>query len=307
MSSSTSSIPVADPDPSTPIPFPDLTGKIVWVSKDCIANGGNSSIYAGKLVIPGGETIKVAIKVLRCNGNSCDPAIILAVRRRLERESNVWHGFDHPNLLQFLGMATDLAFSSTFPTLISPYCERKSVLEYIKAHPEVIRLPIILGVAKGLQYLHSRDAIHGDIRASNVLMGDNGEPLLCDFGRCKVLGSRGYTTDFACAYRYMPPEILNWKPAPDSTESKPMTTRESDVYAFGLIAFEVLSGLVVYHGKGDHTVYKHVSAGRHPAKEDCQNPDIESFWSMLEECWNKDPAQRPTIDKVMKHLRGIPA
>ncbi|KAF5331842.1 hypothetical protein D9611_008960 [Ephemerocybe angulata] len=290
MSSSTSaSIPVADPDPSTPIPFPDLTGKIEWVSKDCIANGGNSSIYAGTLVNPGGETIKVAIK-------------------RLERESNVWHSFDHPNLLRFLGMATDLAFSSTFPSLISPYCERKSVLEYITAHPEVTRLPIILGVAKGLQYLHSRDAIHGDIRASNVLMGDNGEPLLCDFGRCKVLGRRGYTTDFACAYRYMPPEILNWKPAPDSTESKPMTTRESDVYAFGLIAFEVLSGRVVYHGKGDPTVYKHVSAGRHPAKEDCQNPDIESFWPMLEKCWNKDPVKRPTIDKViMKHLRGIQA
>lgn len=73
-------------------------------------------------------------------------------------------------------------------------------------------------------------------------MSSNGDPLLADFGRSKVVGSSGYTTEFACVWRYLAPEIVDDAASPssdDDSKSQPATTKETDIWAFGLVGVEV--------------------------------------------------------------------
>lgn len=77
---------------------------------------------------------------------------------------------------------------------------------------------------------------------ANVLMSDNGDPLLADFGRSKVVGHSGYTTEFACVWRYLAPEIMDDVASAygdDDPKKQPITTKETDIWAFGLVGVEV--------------------------------------------------------------------
>lgn len=68
----------------------------------------------------------------------------------------------------------------------------------------------------------------------------DGRPLLCDFGRSKILDHAGFTTIFAGAARYMAPELLS--PEDDADEEfTPVITKETDVYGFGMVGLEVRS------------------------------------------------------------------
>ena len=81
-------------------------------------------------------------------------------------------------------------------------------------------------------------------------MGDDGNPLLCDFGHSKFLARRGFTTRFSGAYRYMSPELFSNDQAEteDTAENEgtedidsyePITTKPSDIYALSLVCVEV--------------------------------------------------------------------
>ncbi|KAJ2932169.1 hypothetical protein H1R20_g4931, partial [Candolleomyces eurysporus] len=189
-------------------PCQDLTGQVKKLEPRSIASGGFSDVYIGEWDNPAGSKLKVAIKVLRVSRINGEAERLNKLDSRLRRESKLWHQLDHPNILPFHGLVSS-PWCGLVPALISPYCGRGSVLDFIKKDPSVERLPIIIGVAKGLQYLHSRDVVHGDLKAQNVLMSDSGTPLLSDFGRSKFIARRGYTTEFTGTSRYLAPEILS--------------------------------------------------------------------------------------------------
>ncbi|KAJ2912857.1 hypothetical protein MD484_g7549, partial [Candolleomyces efflorescens] len=244
----------------------DLTDQITKCRPEPVASGGFSDIYIGEWTNPAGSKVKVAIKVLRVPRLSNVEQrlnklnivrrglhrIIFDLTRnftqRLIRESRLWQQLDHPNVLLFLGLVSDSSFGP-IPGLVSPFCDRGSVLDLVKKNPSARRFSIILGIANGLQYLHNHGVVHGDLKAQNVLVGDNGAPLLCDFGRSKFIARRGYTTEFTGTYRYLAPELLD-SPV-DSSEGdeppEPSTTKETDVYAFALIGVEVSKNFVLVY------------------------------------------------------------
>ena len=73
-------------------------------------------------------------------------------------------------------------------------------------------------------------------------MSASGEPLLADFGRSKVIGHSGYTTEFACVWRYLAPEIMDDAASAfgiEDSKKQPITTKATDIWAFGLVGVEV--------------------------------------------------------------------
>lgn len=103
------------------------------------------------------------------------------------REVDVWRRLRSRYVLPFLG-----ASSTTGPPpwfIVSPYLKNGNILNYIAnigmQQPQtthVNKLALIHQISQGLEYLHSRDIIHGDFKAANVLITDIGEAVICDFG-----------------------------------------------------------------------------------------------------------------------------
>lgn len=92
-----------------------------------------------------------------------------------------------------------------------------------------------LGMAAGLQYLHSQNILHGALQPSNVLIGAEGEAVLSDFALAKHLASdslNSRSNTFTGTLRYQAPEI---------SDNKPMSAA-SDVYSWAMTALEVISG-----------------------------------------------------------------
>ncbi|KAG8915103.1 hypothetical protein FRC00_007880 [Tulasnella sp. 408] len=104
-----------------------------------------------------------------------------------------------------------------------------TLLDYLKERPDINRVRLLCETASAINYLHENEVVHGDIKASNMLIDDEEHILLCDFGLTKLLHSRTSTAmKRAGTIRWQSPEL--WDDAPK--------TFESDVYAFGMTIAE---------------------------------------------------------------------
>jgi serine/threonine protein kinase len=290
-------------------PYKDLTGE-VKCQDHYFAYGGFAEVFRGEWrdSLTGGVR-PVAIKLLR--GVHTDELVKEAIIRRLNRETRVWHALSHENILPFFGVCDDLGPSFA---MVSPFCANGSVLLYLTKNPQVDRLAIIIGVACGLQYLHSQNVIHGDIKGHNVLVGDNGIPLLADVGRSKFIDHGGFTTSFSGSARYLAPELVADEPDIDDSVCayeaiefqlpQANLTKETDIYAFSMVAIEILTEQIPYfYLRQDSTVIWLVQEGLRPDRVACL-PTIftNTMWELLVDCWKKDPKDRPDIGVILQRL-----
>ncbi|KIM86960.1 hypothetical protein PILCRDRAFT_293263 [Piloderma croceum F 1598] len=251
-----------------------------------------------------GDIILVAIKLLR--GIHTSTETLESTIRRLNRESRVWHSLCHPNILPFLGLCRDMGPS---PAMISPLCHNGDIHPYLATNPDADRLEIIIGVARGVQYLHSRNIIHGRLKGSNVLIDDIGTPLLSDFGSSKIVDHRGFTTSFQGAARYMAPELMTADEDVDEDEYDGAInpTMMTDVYAFAMLSLEIMTGKRPFsYLRQDTTVVAFVLDGRRPERSRCL-PTIftDPMWMLLEACWDQKPLNRPDIYTVVNQLESL--
>jgi len=292
-------------------PYKDLTGQIKKTEDHYFAYGGFSEIYKGEWTDPStGKVVRVAIKLLR--GIHTDPTSLEKTIRRLYRETRVWHSLGHENILPFLGLCRELGPS---PAMISPLYDNADVHRYLANRPDD-RLAVILSVARGLKYLHSKDVIHGDLKGHNVLMNDDGTPLLSDFGRSKFIDHRGFTTAFAGSARYMAPELTAAEPdvvygedehGTYENQGTPNLTKKTDVFAFSMLALEILTGkLPFFYLRQDTTVIAFVQDGKRPERSKCL-PSVftNSMWALLENCWDTAPESRPSMDSIVERLEHM--
>ncbi|KAG8945161.1 hypothetical protein FRC04_001140 [Tulasnella sp. 424] len=173
----------------------------------------------------------VALKVLRkvyCDQLS-DAESHLRILARFQQEAITWSGLVHPNIVPLIGymLVPSLRF-------ICPWYKQGNLWQYLNKNPDAQKLKLLHGIAKALDYLHSRSPriAHGDIKPANVLIDDQNEARLGDFGLATILGEEHmYTVSHqqAGTRRWMAPEqILGGS-----------RSCESDAYSFGSLAFWV--------------------------------------------------------------------
>jgi serine/threonine protein kinase len=147
---------------------------------------------------------------------------------------------------------------------------------------------------------------------------DNGRPLLCDFGRSRILSERGFTTGPATTFRYTAPELLTSSDYHDmGQEDFAKVTKESDVYSLAMIFLQVcviccpkpqanphqvFTGKRPFYQLNDIRVVVVVGEGQRPNRKEYLRPPIKDpLWKLLGECWNQNPRMRPTIGDI--HVR----
>ncbi|KAK7462961.1 hypothetical protein VKT23_007542 [Stygiomarasmius scandens] len=215
------------------------------------------------------------------------------------REALIWRQLDHPNVLPFLGVNTNL-FEPGF-CLVSPWMSNGDIMSFLKTHPDHNRISCLGQIAEGMNYLHSLQPpiVHGDIKGLNILVSDDHQCCLADFGLALAVETQIITTSGAVrgSMRWLAPEVINPDMYP-GTDRKDMRPR--DVYAFGCTALEILSGRVPFaHRKNEGAVMFDVVGGIRPTRP--ESPWCSDYiWRLIQQCWAQDISSRPSAEEIQR-------
>ncbi|KAG9116812.1 hypothetical protein FRC07_007440 [Ceratobasidium sp. 392] len=254
-----------------------------------IAGGGFGDIYRGKLQ----DGTTVAIKALRHHILLQDAAP--KALKRAMRELYTWSKAKHKNVQELLGVIT---FQGQLG-MISLWMDNGNLEEYIQKCPDVDRRDLCSQVANGVAYLHGIGMVHGDLKARNVLVDQNGVARLSDFdhsilSNCTLLFTE--TTNVGGGtLRWMAPELLLSCEEDDATLTR--RSKQTDVYALGMTMLEIVTGRVPYaEYKVDRTIIRALDKMQFPNRP--KEVSSEWMWSLFEACWDHDPEARPPASWV---------
>jgi len=150
--------------------------------------------------------------------------------------------------------------------------------------PNEESMRLLDSIAEGLDYAHAKGIVHRDMKSSNILMDESNNPYLADFGLAKFTEGRQEMTNTAVAgtASYMAPEIAQTG----------KSTKRADIYALGVILFEMLTGQLPYRGKTPYYVLSaHVNQPIPRIRE--FRPDLPEFMqAVIDKALAKQPEER---------------
>ncbi|KAI3739423.1 hypothetical protein L2E82_29827 [Cichorium intybus] len=265
-----------------------------------IGDGGYGKVYEARLS-EHWRKCRVAIKCLDPEGHQG--------KKEFLNEVKLISSFHHPNIIPFIGYCDE----GNQMIIVSKYAINGSLDHHLRDPSKrnrltwAQRLKICLGAAKGLDYLHSglgkdKKVIHRDVKSANILLDENMEAKICDFGLSKQgprnqQDSHVYTkvagTDFYIDPLYRESKIL---------------TKESDVYSFGVVLFEMLSGMLAYGPQPLISLvrrhYKH-----EPEKlidpvirDGIDDQCLHAFRELAYKCISLNSGERPTMDRIIDSI-----
>lgn len=206
-----------------------------------IGRGGIATVY---LAIQKSLGRKVALKIM-------SPALAAEPNftERFIREGRTVAQLTHPNIVTI----HDIGVSDYHHYIAMEYVEGGNLPQYMQDKPNPLWcLTVIRQVASALGYAHAQGFVHRDVKPENVLFRNNGTAVLTDFGIAKSIESEAQLTTIGTIVgtpRYMSPEQADGRG----------TDPRSDIYALGVILFEMLAGHPPYQGPDSmSTLYAHV-------------------------------------------------
>ncbi|CBN75056.1 Transmembrane receptor kinase [Ectocarpus siliculosus] len=168
--------------------------------------------------------------------------------------------------------------------------------------PEEQSRRIIGDICAGMAFLHSKDTVHGDLKSANVLLDGSGRAKIGDFGTSRWsqhTNSTGLAT-YSTRSSQGTQMSLAWS-APEVLESGG-STRASDVYSFGIVVWEVVSGELPWANKSrPREILSAVLMGVRPSFHDLAPTDMVEI---AKTCWEGEPDARTTFDAVMEGMKS---
>ncbi|OIW04626.1 hypothetical protein TanjilG_30524 [Lupinus angustifolius] len=239
----------------------------------------------------------------------------------LEPEITELLSLSHPNIMDYLCGFTDEDKKECF--LIMELMS-KTLSSHIKEiHGPRKRIPfllhvavdIMLQIARGMEYLHSRKVYHGELNPSNILVKPRGtspegylHAKVSGFGLSSVkdLNQKLNTNNQngTLPFIWYSPDVLEEQEQSGGGESNSKYTEKSDVYSFGMLCFELLTGKVPFedsHLQGEK-MSRNIRAGERPLFP-LNSPKY--VISLTKRCWHTDPNQRPSFSSICRILRYI--
>ena len=203
-----------------------------------IGRGGMADVYLARDLILDGE--EVAVKVLRTNYQT-DPIAVA----RFQREAKAMADLDHPNIVRI----TDIGEEDGQQYLAMEYVAGLDLKRYIKenaplSNEEAVRL---MGqILLAMRLAHTQGIIHRDLKPQNVLLTSDGNAKVSDFGIAVAFAetSLTQTNSMLGSVHYLSPEQARGSKA----------SIQSDIYAMGIIFYEMLTGHIPYDGDSAVTI-----------------------------------------------------
>jgi tRNA A-37 threonylcarbamoyl transferase component Bud32/tetratricopeptide (TPR) repeat protein len=255
-----------------------------------IGHGGMGSVYSAERV-DGEVTQRVAVKLLRPGAD--DPQL----RMRFLGERQILARVSHPNIARLLDAGHR---EDGQPYLVMERVDGKPIDVYAAGLGTRRKITLFLKVCAAVSYLHKHLIVHRDFKPANILVTNDGEPKLLDFGIAKLLD---LTTDStSTALRMLTPDYAS----PEQVAGGPITTA-TDVYLLGAVLYKLLTGVSPHQFEDTSAgaVIAAITSGRvtPPSKRaPGLNADLESI---VMKALRKEPQDRYTsADALAEDLRA---
>ena len=247
-----------------------------WRVERLLGGGGMGSVYACRNLASGALA---AVKVMHAH-----VARDATLRARFIAEGLALGRVRHAGVVRAFGEG---AFGNA-PFLLMELAEGRTLRQLASAHGGVLPLaelgPIVDGLLDALLAVHRAGVVHRDVKPDNVLFDGDGTALITDFG----IASAGFHKGLTGTGRAMgTPHYMS----PEQAMGKPVDGR-SDVYACGVMLYEMLAGVPPFDGEDSYAVgYKHVH--EMPTPLDVTAPAVSSALSQITmRCLAKEPGER---------------
>lgn len=246
-----------------------------------------------------------AAKIIRVNVNK---GFTGKDQMKLMRESTILHKLDHPSIVKFYGVNFQ-SFDQTTklePAIITEFLPNGSLLKIIHFRNKIkspnfnwdstMKYICLVGIANAMKYLHEQGFIHRDLKSENILMDENFNPKICDFGlsRCFPETLSTSVTNGIGTPIYMAPELF---------DCGFQINEKVDVFAFAVLAYEIVSEKVPYSElPKDITYYalgNRIVNGYRPRYP---NGFPEKLKGLIDQCWSQNPSERPSFEEIFTKL-----
>ncbi|WP_318245849.1 Stk1 family PASTA domain-containing Ser/Thr kinase [Bacillus tianshenii] len=256
---------------------------------EVIGGGGMANVYLAHDMILDRD---VAVKVLRLDFANDEEFI-----RRFRREAQSATSLDHPNIVSIydIGEEDDIYY------IVMEHVSGKTLKQYIQQFAPIEQyntVEIMQQLTSAIAHAHENGIIHRDIKPQNILIDDYGTIKVTDFGIAMALSSTTITqtNSLLGSVHYLSPEQARGS----------LATKKSDVYALGIVMFEMLTGRLPFSGESAVSIaLKHLQSETPSPKR--WNPAIpQSLENVVLKSMAKDPNHRyASVEAMLEDLNTV--
>lgn len=261
-----------------------------------LGSGTFGTVYHGKW-----RGSDVAIKRIKKSCFTGRSSELQRLAHEFWREAEILSKLHHPNVVAFYGVVKD-GPGGTLAT-VTEFMVNGSLRHVLQRKDKYLdrrkRLIIAMDAAFGLEYLHSKNIVHFDLKCDNLLVNlkDQSRPIckVGDFGLSKIKRNTLVSGGVRGTLPWMAPELLNG--------SSNKVSEKVDVFSFGIVMWEILTGEEPYANMHYGAIIGGIvnNTLRPPVPASC-DPE---WRRLMEQCWAPDPAQRPAFTEIAGRLRSM--
>ena len=223
----------------------------------------------------------VAIKTIRFSDEFEDDRIS-DVKDRFFKEAELAGKLSHPSIISIYDVGEDYELTYMAMELLNGkdlehYCQKDTLLPLSKV------LRIVSETAAALDYAHQQGVIHRDIKPANIMVLENGDIKVTDFGIAKAVSSSQTRTGIILGTpNYMSPEQINGR----------KIDGRSDIFSLGIVFFQLLTGELPFKGKTLTELFYQITQAKHPSPKEINPKVIRPCEQLIDRALAKDPADR---------------
>mgnify|MGYP002475468178 CR=1 FL=1 len=215
----------------------------------------------------------------------------------LEEGLSIFSQLNHSLFVKLIGYSPVDFKNKQHPVVVSEMGSDKTLKRVIlmikerQGWDETDKHIILYGIAYGMQYLHSKGIIHRNLNINAIFLNESFHPKISNLEFLKKISDKSTKEDeyFLGIYSYSAPEIFQKK-----------YSKYSDVYAFSMIAYEMLAEREVYDNVPTHKIQNETLNGKRPEF----TSDVPScYQKLIEECWSNEASKRPLFDEIVERLK----